>query len=55
MMTDPRKLGNLRLRLARHLVARRSSLRIEHQEKAAKERYSTHAGLEFHGRHLVDF
>ena len=62
MMTRPRKLGNLRLaRLARYF------LRFDHQEygdtvrnaidsdwAGSEERYSTHAGLEFHGEHLVD-
>ena len=69
MMTKPRKLGNLRLaRLARYLVGtQKLALRFDHQEygdtvriavdsdwAGSEERYSTHAGLEFHGEHLVD-
>ena len=69
MMTKPRKLGNLRLaRPARYLVGtQKLALRFDHQEygdivripedsdwAGSEERYSTHAGLEFHGRHLVD-
>ena len=69
MMTEPRKLGNLRLaRLARYLVGtEKLVLRFDHQEygdtvriavdsdwAGSEERYSTHAGLEFHGEHLVD-
>ena len=68
-MTKPRKLGNLRLaRLARYLVGtEKLVLRFDHQEygdtvriavdsdwAGSEERYSTHAGLEFHGEHLVD-
>ena len=69
MMTKPRKLGNLRLaRLARYLVGtEKLALRFDHQEYGdtvriaidsdwaeSEESYSTHAGLEFHGEHLVD-
>ena len=69
MMTKPRKMGNLRLaRLARYLVGTQMlTLRFDHQEygdtvripvdsdwAGSEERYSTHAGLEFHGGHLVD-
>ena len=69
MMTKPRKLGNLRLaRLARSLVGtQKLTLRFDHQEygdivrffvdsdwAGSEERYSTSAGLEFHGGHLVD-
>ena len=69
MMTKPRKLGSLRLAsLARYLVGgEKLVLRFEHQEygdtvriavdsvwAGSEERYSTHAGLEFHGEHLVD-
>ena len=69
MMTKPRKLGNLRLaRLARYLVGtEKLVLRFDHQEygdivrfavdsdwAGSEERHSTHAGLEFHGEHLVD-
>ena len=69
MTTKPRKLGNLRLaRLARYLVCtEKFTLRFDHQEygdivripvdadwAGSEERYSTHAGLEFHGGHLVD-
>ena len=69
MMTKPQKLGNLRLaRLARYLVGtEKLVLRFGHQEygdtvritvdsdwAGSEERYSTHAGLEFHGEHLVD-
>ena len=69
MMTKPRKLCNLRLaRLGRHLVGTdKLVLRFDHQEygdivripvdsdwAGSEERYSTHAGLEFHGEHLVD-
>ena len=65
----PRKLGNLRLvRLARYLVGtEKLVLRFDHQEygdtvrsavdsdwAGSEERFSTHAGLEFHGEHLVD-
>ena len=68
-MTKPRKLGNLRLaRLARYLVGtEKLVLRFDHQEygdtariavdsgwAGSEERYSTHAGLEFHGEHIVD-
>ena len=68
-MTNPRKLGNLRLAmLARYLVGtEKLVLRFDHQENGdtvsiavdsdwtgSEERYSTHAGLEFHGEHLVD-
>ena len=67
-MTKPRKLRNLRLaRLARYLVGtQKLALRFGHQEygdtlriavgsdwAGSEERYSTHAGLEFHGEHLV--
>ena len=69
MMTKPRKLGNLRLaRLARDLVGtEKLVLRFDHQEygdivriavdsdwAGSEERHSTHAGLEFHGEHIVD-
>ena len=69
MMTKPRKLGTLRLaRLARYLVGtQKLTLRFDHQEygdivriavdsdwAGSDERYSTHAGLEFHGGHPVD-
>ena len=69
MMTKPRKLGNLRLaRLARHLAGNEKLVpRSDHQEygdivrsavdsdwAGSEERSSTHAGLEFHGEHLVD-
>ena len=69
MMTKPRKMGDLRLaRLARYLVSTQMlTLRLDHQEygdtvrnsvdsdwAGSEERYSTHAGLEFHGGHLVD-
>ena len=69
MMTKPRKMGNLQLtRLARYLVGTQMlTLRFHHQEygdtvripvdsdwAGSEERYSTHAGLEFHGGHLVD-
>ena len=69
MMMKPRKMGNLRLaRLARCLVGTQMlTLRFDHQEygdtensprlrdwAGSEERYSTHAGLEFHGGHLVD-
>ena len=69
MMTKPRKLGNLRLaRLARYLVGtEKLVLTFDHQEygdtvriavdsdwAGSEERYSTHAGLGFHGEHLVD-
>ena len=69
MMTEPRKLGNIRLaRLARYLVGtQKRVLRFYHQEygdtvriavqsdsAGSEERYSTHAGLEFHGEHVVD-
>ena len=69
MMTKPRRMGNLRLaRLARYLVGtRKLVLRFDHQEygdimgipvasdvAGSEERYSTHAGLKFHGEHLVD-
>ena len=65
----PRKLGNLRLaRLASYLVGtEKLVLRFDHQEygdtvriavdsdwAGSEERYSTHAGLEFHGEHPVD-
>ena len=65
-MTKP---GNLRLaRQTRYLVgAQKLSLRFDHQEYSdivripvdsdwagSEERYSTYAGLEFHGGHLVD-
>ena len=58
MMTKPRTLGNLRLgRLARYLVGTQkltlSIVRIP-DWAGREERYSTHAGLEFHGGHLVD-
>ena len=69
MMTKPRKMGNLRLaRLARYLVGTQMlTLKFDHQEygdtvripvdsewAGSEERYSTHAGLEFHGGHVVD-
>ena len=69
MTTKPRKMGNLRLaRLARYLVGTQMlTLRFDHQKygdtvripvdsdsAGSEERYFTHAGLEFHGRHLVD-
>ena len=69
MMTKPRKLANLRLAwLARYLVGtQKLTLRFDHQEYSdnvripvgsdwagSEERYSTHAGLELHGGHLVD-
>ena len=69
MMTKPQKMGNLRLaRLARYLMGTQMlTLRFDHQEygdtvripvdsdwAGSEERYSTHAGLEFHGGHLVD-
>ena len=69
MMTKPRKLCNLRLaRLARYLVGtEKLVLRFDHQEygdivrivvdsdwAGSEERYSTHAGLDFHEEHLVD-
>ena len=69
MMTKPRKLGNLRrASLARYLVGtQKLTLRFDHPEygdieripvdsdlAGSEERYSTRAGLEFHGRHLVD-
>ena len=69
MMTKPRQLGNLRLaRLARYLVGtEKLVLRFDHQEygdavriavdsdwAGSEERYSTHAGQEFHGEHLLD-
>ena len=69
MMTKSRKLGNLRhARLARYLVGtEKLVLRCDHQEygdtvriavdsdwAGTEERYSTHAGLEFHGEHIVD-
>ena len=67
MMTKPRKLGNLRLaRLARYFVGtQKLALRFDHQEyndivritvdsDSSEERCSKHAGLEFHGEHLVD-
>ena len=69
MVTKPRKLGNLRLaRLARYLVGTEKLVfRFDHQEygdtvriavdsdwAGSEERYSTHAGLEFDGEHLVD-
>ena len=69
MMTKPRKLCNLRLaRLARYFVGTekacaqvRSSRVRRHCESCrrsdwagSEERYSTHAGLEFDGEHLVD-
>ena len=69
IMTKPRKLGNLRLaRLARYLVGtQKLALRFDHQEyggivripvdsdwAGSEEHCSTHAGLEFHGEHLVD-
>ena len=69
IMTKPRKLGNLRLaRLARYYVGTEQLvLRFDHQEygdtlriavdsdwAGSEERHSTHAGLEFHGEHLVD-
>ena len=69
MMTKQRKVGNLRLaRLARYLVGtQKLALRFDHQEygdivrisvdpdwAGSEERYSAHAGLEFHGEHLVD-
>ena len=69
MMSKPRKLGNLRLaRLARYLVGmQKLTLRFDHQDygdivripvdshwAGSEERYSTHAGLDFHGGHLVD-
>ena len=69
MMTKPRKLGNLRLaRLARYLVGtQKLALRFGQSEygdtvriavgsgwAGSEERYSTHAGLEFHGEPLVD-
>ena len=69
MMTKPRKMGNLWLaRLARYLVGTQMlTLRFDHQEygdtvripvdsdlAGSEERYSTHAGLEFNGGHLVD-
>ena len=69
MMTKPRNMGNLRVaRLARYLVGtHKVTLRFDHQEygdivripvdsdlAGSEESYSTHAGLEFHGGHLVD-
>ena len=69
LMTKPRKLSNLRLaRLARYFVGtEKLVLRFDHQEygdtvriavdsdwAGSEERYSTHAGLECHGEHLVD-
>ena len=69
IMTKPRTLGNLRLaRLSRYLVGtRKLTLRFDHQKygdivritvdsdwAGSEERYSTYAGLEFHGGHLVD-
>ena len=69
MMTKPRKMGNLRLaRLARYLVGTQMlTFRFDHQEygdtlripvdpdwAGSEDLYSTHAGLEFHGGHLVD-
>ena len=69
MLTKPRKLVNLRLaRLARYLVGtEKLVLRFDHQEcgdtvriavdsdwAGSEERYSTHAGMKFHGEHLVD-
>ena len=69
MMTKPRKMGNFRLAsLARYLVGTQMlTLRFDHQEygdtvripvdadwAGSEERYSTHAGLDFHGGHLVD-
>ena len=68
-MTKPRKLGNLRLaRPAIYLVdTEKFVLRFDHQEygdtvriavdsdwAGSEARHSTHAGLEFHGQHLVD-
>ena len=62
-------MGNLRLaRLARYPVrTQKLVLRFDHQEygdivripvdsdwAGSEERYSTHAGLEFHGEYLVD-
>ena len=69
MMTKPRRMGNLRLaRLARYLWVHRSlcpdsiiegtadtvSIAVASDWARSVERYSTHAGLEFHGEHLVD-
>ena len=69
IMSKPRKLGNLRLaRMARYLVGtQKLTLRFNHLKygvivrisvgsdwAGSEERYSTHAGLEFHGGHLVD-
>ena len=63
MMPKPRRMGNLRLaRLARYLLGtKKLVLRFDHQEygdtvrihldsdwAGSEERYSTHAGLEFH-------
>ena len=69
MMTKPQKLSHLRLvRLARyHLVGTdKLVLRFDHQEygdtvriavdsgrAGSEERYSTHAGVKFHGEHLT--
>ena len=69
MMTNPRTLGNLRLaRLARYLQdTQKLTPKFDYQEYSdivkipvdsywagSEERYSTHAGLEFHEGHLVD-
>ena len=65
-MSKPRKMGNLRL--SRYLAGtQKLALRFDHQEygdtvkipvdsdwAGSQERYSTYAGLEFHGGHLVD-
>ena len=65
-MSKPRKMGNLRL--SRYLAGTQQlTLRFDHQEygdtvkipvdsdsAGSQERYSTYAGLEFHGGHLVD-
>ena len=69
MMTKPPYMVNLRLsRLARYLVGtQKLTLSFDHQEcddivrihvdsdwAGSEARYSTHAGLEFQGGHLVD-
>ena len=61
MMTKPRKLGNLRhARLARYLVGTEKlygdtvRIVVDSDWAGSDERYSTHAGLEFHGEHRVD-
>ena len=68
-MAKPQRMGNLPLaRLTRYLVGtQKLVLRFDHQEyrdivripvdsdwAGSEERYSMHAGLEFHGEHLVD-